>query len=90
MAAAPSGGSGSYVQISSQRSEAEAQAAFRSAQSKFPTQLGSRQPVIRRVELGEKGTYFRAMAGPFGSPNEASELCGSLKAAGGDCIVQRN
>ena len=78
------------MQISSQRSEADAQAAFRSPQGKFPAQLGSRQPVIRRVELGEKGTYFRAMVGPFASSNEASDLCSSLKAAGGDCIVQRN
>ncbi len=35
---------GSYaVQVSSQRSEAEAQAAFRSLQAKYPNQLGGRQ-----------------------------------------------
>jgi hypothetical protein len=30
------------------------------------------------------------MVGPFASANEAGELCSSLKAAGGQCIVQRN
>ncbi len=89
--AAASAGAGSYaVQVSSQRSEAEAQAAFRSLQGKYPGQLGGKQPLIRQVDLGDKGIYFRAMVGPFANGSEASELCGSLKAAGGQCIVQRN
>jgi hypothetical protein len=88
-ASAPaSGGSGYAVQVSSQRSEGEAQAAFRSLQTKFPSQLGGKQPMIRHVDLGAKGTYYRAMVGPLGS-DEASQLCSSLKAAGGQCIVQR-
>jgi len=82
-------GGGYAVQVSSQRSEAEAQAAFRSMQSKYPTQLGGRSPIIHRVDLGAKGIYFRAMVGPFASGNEASELCSSLKSAGGQCIVQK-
>ena len=83
--------SGSYaVQLSSQRSEADAQAAFRSLQAKFPNQLGGRQALIHKVELGDKGTYYRAMVGPFANANEANELCSGLKAAGGQCIIQRN
>jgi hypothetical protein len=89
-AAASTGGSGSYVQISSQRSESEAQAAFRGLQAKFPDQLGGRQPSIHKVDLGAKGTYYRAMVGPFANASEASQLCSSLKAAGGQCLVQRN
>lgn len=84
-----SGGSGYAVQLSSRRSEGEAQAAFRALQSKFPGQLGSREPLIRRVDLGEKGIYFRAMVGPFGNSDEANRLCSSLKSAGGSCFVQR-
>ena len=88
-ASAPSGGGSGYaVQISSQRSEAEAQAAFRGLQAKFPGQLGDKQPMIRQVDLGAKGIYYRAMVGPLGS-DEASQLCSNLKAAGGQCIVQR-
>lgn len=88
-AAAPAGGSGSYVQVSSQRSEADAQAAFRGLQAKYPSQLGNRQPVIRKVDLGAKGTYYRTMVGPLAG-NEANELCSGLKAAGGACLIQRN
>ena len=89
-AAASTGGAGSYVQVSSQRSEGEAQAAFRSLQAKFPDQLGGRQPSIHKADLGAKGTYYRAMVGPFANAGEASQLCSSLKAAGGQCLVQRN
>ena len=89
IAPAAAGGSGYAVQLSSQKSESEAQAAFHALQSKYPAQLGGKQPLIRRVELGEKGTYYRAMIGPFGSQDEASKMCSSLKAAGGTCFVQR-
>ena len=90
---APSGGGGSggyMVQVSSQKNEAEAQASYRVLQGKFPAVLGSRSPLIKRADLGDKGVYYRAMVGPFGSPDEASQFCGSLKTAGGQCVVQRN
>jgi hypothetical protein len=83
-------GPGSYVQVSSQRSEAEAQSAFRSLQAKYPDQLGGRQLQILKADLGAKGTYYRAAVGPFGNANEAAELCSSLKSAGGQCLIQRN
>ncbi len=83
--------SGGYlVQVSSQRNEADAQASFRVLQGKFPSMLGSRAPVIKRADLGAKGVYYRAMVGPFASSGEASRFCGSLKSAGGQCVVQRN
>jgi hypothetical protein len=88
-ATAPAGG-GYAVQVSSQRSEAEAQSAFRALAAKFPGQLGNRVPIIRRVELGQKGTYYRAMIGPFASSEAAANMCNGLKAAGGSCLVQKN
>jgi hypothetical protein len=88
-AAAPSGG-GYVVQVSSQRNEADAQASFKALQGKFPAVLGSRVPLIKRADLGDKGVYYRAMVGPFGSTEEAAQFCGSLKTAGGQCVVQRN
>ena len=41
-------------------------------------------------ETAGKGTYYRAMVGPFSSRDQALQLCSSLKAAGGDCVVQSN
>jgi hypothetical protein len=87
----PPAETGNYVvQISSQRSEAEAQASFRALQAKYPSVLGSRQPLIRRADLGSKGVYYRAQVGPFANAEDANQLCSNLKSAGGQCIVQRN
>ncbi len=83
-------GGGYLVQVSSQKNEADAQASYRVLQGKFPTVLGSHASLIKRADLGEKGVYYRAMVGPFGSLEEASQFCGSLKTAGGQCVVQRN
>lgn len=88
--AAPERSGGYAVQVTSQRSEAEAQAAFRSLQAKYPQQLGDRQAFVRRADLGAKGIYYRALVGPFASSQEAVSLCSSLKSAGGNCLIQRN
>ena len=89
-AVAFSGSGGGYaVQVTSARSESKAQAAFRALQAKYPNQLSGRQPIIRRADLGAEGTYYRALVGPFAA-EKAAGLCSGLKAAGGNCIVQRN
>ena len=88
----PSGGGGGYlVQVSSQKNEADAQSSYRVLQGKYPSVLGSQSVVVKRVDLGAKGVYYRAFAGPFGSPDQATQVCNNLKAAGGPlCLIQRN
>ena len=83
-------GSGYAIQVTSERSESNAQAALQALQAKYPNQLSGRQPIIRRADLGAKGTYYRVLVGAFASVQEAAGLCSRLKAAGGNCIVQRN
>jgi hypothetical protein len=80
---------GYAVQVSAQRSEADAQATLNALQTKYPQQLRGQHGMVRRADLGAKGIYYRALVGPFGSAEEASRLCSSLKAAGGNCIIQR-
>ena len=89
MAAAPSGG-GYVVQVSSQKTEADAHASYRSLQGKFGNVLGNRPPVVKRVDIPDKGVFYRAFAGPFASQEEAAQMCSNLKTAGGQCFVQRN
>ncbi|MBI5319738.1 SPOR domain-containing protein [Bradyrhizobium sp.] len=89
-APAPAAGGGYVVQVSSQKTEADAQASYRSLQGKFPNVLGSRPPLIKRADLGEKGVFYRAMVGPFGTRDEAAQFCSNLKTAGGQCVIQSN
>jgi hypothetical protein len=78
------------VQVASERSAADAEAAFRTLQTKFPTQLGGREPIVRRSDLGPEGSYYQALIGPFRTNKEAAAVCRTLKAAGGNCLVERN
>src|SRR5215510_13153436 len=89
-AAAKTAVDGYVVQVSARRSKADAQASIRSLQAKFPRQLGGRTAIVQRADLGAKGIYYRAVVGPFASVGEADQFCGSLKAAGGQCSIQRN
>jgi hypothetical protein len=82
---------GAYVvQVSAQKTEDEARASYHALQQKYPGVLSGREANIRRADLGDKGVYYRAQIGPFATADQANALCGDLKAAGGQCIVQKN
>lgn len=82
--------SGAYiVQVSSQRTEDQAQAAFSDLQRRYGSVLGGVTPVIQRADLGDRGTFYRVRI-PAGSRDDAISLCERLKSAGGDCFVRRN
>jgi len=80
---------GFVVQLSAERSEPEAQAAFRTMQAKYSV-LSGRQPLIRRKDQGERGIFYAAQVGPFDVKSDADQLCKQLKTAGGICFVTRN
>jgi hypothetical protein len=76
--------------VASERSAADADAVFRSLQAKFPNELGGREPIVRRADLGPEGIYFQASIGPFTSKEAAARVCSSLKAAGESCLIEKN
>ena len=92
-ASAPATGTipaGTYiVQVSSQRTQEQAQAAFGDLQRRYGAVLGGVSPVIERADLGDRGTFYRVRI-PTSSRDDAISLCERLKAAGGDCFVRRN
>ena len=78
---------GWMVQLTSQRSEEQAQTAFDALKGRFSSVLGTAQPSIARADLGDRGIFYRVRVAAD-SRAEADQLCGSLKSAGGDCFVQ--
>jgi SPOR domain len=86
--AAPTGGY--VVQLSSQKTEEEARASFKVLAQKYAAVFGDREPYIKRVNIPDKGTFYRANVGPFASQSEANHFCSNLKIVGGQCIVQKN
>lgn len=73
-----------FVQVSSQRTEADARAAYKALQERFSILL-KYTPMIQRVDTVSNGVFFRAIIGPFSPIHGADELCASLKSAGGQC-----
>ena len=67
-----------------------AKAGLKALQAKYPNQLSGHQPIIRRADLGGAGIYYRALVGPFAAAEKAAKMCSGLKAAGCDCIIQKN
>ncbi|MDD7908739.1 SPOR domain-containing protein [Pseudovibrio exalbescens] len=93
-AAAPSvGGSipaGAYiVQVSSVRTQQEANGEIRSLRNRFPSLMSGVNPVVVRADLGDKGIFYRVRI-PFDGQGSANQFCTDLKNAGGDCFVRRN
>jgi hypothetical protein len=86
-AAAPEGGGTFLVSVTSQDSESAARESFRMVQGKYASVLGSRSPVIRRVDLADGKVKYRAMVGPYRTRQEAVQFCTELKAAGGQCFI---
>ncbi|MEJ2123927.1 MAG: SPOR domain-containing protein, partial [Alphaproteobacteria bacterium] len=80
---------GVFVQIAARQQQEQALAAFAMLQRKYSEQLGNYSPSVRKVDLAEKGTWFRLWVGPLGSKNAAEQLCSDLKTAGlKSCLVR--
>ena len=67
------------VSVSSQKSEADAQASFRALKAKYADAMGSYSaPVIKKVDVPGKGVMYRAMVGPFDTSDAANQFCKGL------------
>ena len=71
-----------FVQIAARNDQAAAMAAFADLQQKYASVLGNHSPSVRKVDLGEKGVWYRLMVGPMPSKADADKLCEDLKTAG--------
>lgn len=68
------------LHLSSLRSEDAAKREWNDLQHSFPRPLAEMTAEIRRTELGDKGTFYRVLAGPLPSRDKAREVCAELKA----------
>jgi hypothetical protein len=56
---------------------------------RFPLLNGLELQQAQSVEVAGKGTFYRVLAGSFGSRAEAEAVCERLRAAGGACRLGR-
>jgi cell division septation protein DedD len=78
---------GFLVQLAALRAEDGARPAWTRLQKAHPALLGDRELAIQRVDLGDRGIFYRVQAGYFADRISARALCNALKARGQDCLV---
>jgi hypothetical protein len=89
-AAKPAVATGGFVlQIGSYKSQADAEAAWKTYQAKHAALLSGYSDNIQQADLGEKGTWYRLRIAGFADKEVAGALCDRLKADGGACIPGR-
>ena len=77
------------VQLFGASSQISVLASYHQLQRKYPTVLGSRRPLVIRSHTGRNASWFRVRI-TAQTLVEAELLCGTLREAGGSCLVQRN
>jgi cell division septation protein DedD len=85
--AAPAGGD-YLIQLGALRSAPDAEKEWGRIQRANADLLGTLKSDVVRVELGEKGVFWRLRAGPL-SEQAARQLCGELKTRSQGCIIAR-
>lgn len=84
------GNSEYVVQVASVRSEAEAQRIWQDVRRKYPNIVTSDfYADVRRVDLDEKGIYYRTRLAGLADKDAATQMCNALKGAGQACFVTR-
>ena len=83
--------SGSFlVQIGAAKNEASANEEIDRLAKKHPDILAGLSGAVIRVDLGDKGVWYRMRVGPFASRIKANGVCGQLKAVDVGCFVVTN
>jgi len=77
------------VQLIGGSSQISVLASYHQLQHKYQTVLGFRQPLVIRSQVGRNASWYRLRI-TAQTLAEAQLLCGTLREAGGSCLVQRN
>jgi hypothetical protein len=82
-----SGSTGGWrIQLASAKSEDVAKSTWAKLQAAHGDVLANLRMQPTKVDLGEKGTWYRVQAGPL-DEKQAQGICGTLKSRKSDCVV---
>lgn len=77
------------VQLAASRSRALARGVYSNLQKNYNDLLGRRDPLILRVDLGDRGIFYRVNVPGFADRAAANAFCANLKKRGQDCLVRK-
>lgn len=77
------------MQLAAVRSQDAADGEWKKLQKAYPDLLSSLSVSVVKVDIADKGTFFRIQAGAL-SQSAAKELCSQLKQRKAECIVVKS
>ena len=69
------------------RTQAEAKALAAKVMREHAAMLAAHEAQIDQTVMGNMGSFYRVLIGPFASAQETQGVCAKLKGAGLDCLV---
>lgn len=76
---------GPAIHLASYRKPESAEVGWRQISAQFGPALQGLKPIVKRVDLGAKGIYYRLHAGILADPKQAYAVCQRLKQRGAYC-----
>jgi len=83
----PAGGKGFRLQVASVKTEDGAKQEWDRIRRQNADLLGALSYRADRVDLGERGVFFRLQIGPIADGSEAERICGALRGRNVGCIL---
>jgi hypothetical protein len=75
-----------FIHLASQRTEEDALATANQIAARFGPLFDGESLEVQKADMGSRGMYYRVRV-PAASHERAAEICGEIKAGGGDCEV---
>ena len=80
-------GPGFWIQLAVHFKEEGGKAAWKKLSRRHRRVLGGESHAIKRVDLGERGRYYRVLVGPYAAPGPARAKCSRLRQAKVACFL---
>ncbi|WP_158091233.1 SPOR domain-containing protein [Thalassospira mesophila] len=77
------------IQLASLRDETQASVAWKKIASENKDLVGNLKMFVQRVDLGDKGVFYRLQAGPLDGLAAADKICSELKQRNVGCLSVR-
>lgn len=78
-----------YAQLGSIKEESRIVHEWMRLQEANPDYLKGRAPIIEMANLGDRGTYYRILVGPFKNFERARTFCSALRKQKQSCLVKK-
>jgi len=78
-----------FAQLGSIKDESQVVREWARLQQANPEYLKGRTPVIEAANLGDRGTYYRILVGPFENFERAKSFCDALQKQKQSCLVKK-